>query len=375
MGKISEIKNWFIRGLMTQSRRFNIPRRNYSDRPSRFLVVSTTGIGDTLWGTPAIRALKEAYPKGFVGVLTTEIGVELLRGNPYIDRFFIFRRGFRFFSLLKLLKELRQERFDIAFIFHASDRIIWPLVFFAGAFQIIGMAGQNKGLDFVLTKVVDQEDIHGVEMRLKLLREVGVFCSPVHPPEIYISEEERGKATKILRDISLDEGSFLIGLHPGAQKPYKRWSAERFIETGRRLVELVGCRLIVTGNRKEQKLCDHVASRIKGAISIAGRTTLRETAAIVEKMQLFVTNDTGPMHMAFALGTPTVALFCPTDSRLCGPYNAEDVVIVKKPLTCDPCIGKKCLTPVCMEQITVEEVLERARFLLKIDGRYADNAV
>lgn len=374
MGRVAGIKNGLIRFIVNQSRRFNIPERSEIRPPNRFLIVSTTGIGDTLWGTPAIRALKEAYPKGFVGVLTTEIGAELLRGNPYIDRFFIFRRGFRFFPLLKLLKELRQARFDIAFIFHASDRIIWPLIFFTGAFQIIGVIGQNKGLDFILTKAIEQEDVHGVEMRFKLLREVGVFCSTVHQPEIYISEEERGKTTKILRDIRLDDG-FLIGLHPGAQKSYKCWSAERFIETGRRLVELMGCRLIVTGNRKEQKLCDDIASRITGAVSIAGRTTLRETASIVEKMRLFVTNDTGPMHIAFALGTPTIALFGPTNPELCGPYNAKDVVIVKKPPICDPCIGKKCLKPACMEQITVEEVMEKARFLLKIDGRYAGNAL
>ncbi|MFN3480135.1 MAG: glycosyltransferase family 9 protein [Thermodesulfovibrionales bacterium] len=372
---MSEIKNWFIRGLVTQSRRFNIPRRNYSDRPSRFLVVSTTGIGDTLWGTPAIRALKEAYPKGFIGVLTTEIGAELLRGNPYIDRFFIFRRGFRFFPLLKLLKELRQERFDVAFIFHASDRIIWPLIFFTGVFQIIGIIGQNKGLDFILTRAIEQEDVHGVEMRLKLVREIGVCYETDFTLDLYLSEEEKRKASQLFKGLCFDKDSLIIGLHPGAQKPYKCWPAERFIETGRRLSNDVGCKIIITGDRGERSLCEYIASQVTGAVSVAGKATLRETAAIIEKIQLFITNDTGPMHMAFALGTPTVALFCPTDSRLCGPCNAKDVVIIKKPLTCDPCIGKKCLKPVCMEQITVEEVVERARFLLEIEGRYADNAV
>lgn len=132
MGKMTGIKNQFIRWIVTQSRRFDIPGRNFPETsPTRFLVVSTTGIGDTLWGTPAIRALKETYPDSFVGVLTTPTGAELLKGNPYIDRFFIFRRGINgIFSLLNLLVELRKERFDVAFIFHASDRVIWPLVFF-----------------------------------------------------------------------------------------------------------------------------------------------------------------------------------------------------------------------------------------------------
>lgn len=375
MGRIAGIKNGLIRFIVNLSRRFDTLRRSKTWPPNRFLIVSTTGIGDTLWGTPAIRALKEAYPEGFIGILTTEIGAELLRGNPHIDRFFIFRRGFRFFSLLNLLKELKQERFDIAFIFHASDRIIWPLIFFTGAFQIIGIIGQNKGLDFILTRAIEQEDVHGAEMRLRLTREVGVSCKTDFDLAIYLLEEEKRKASKFFESLCFDGDSLIIGLHPGAQKPFKCWPAERFIEIGRRLVELADCKVVVTGSRKEQKLCDYVASQITGAVSVAGMITLRETASIIEKMQLFITNDTGPMHMAFALGTPTVALFCPTDPGLCGPYNAKDVVIIKKPLTCDPCIGKKCLTPLCMEQITVEEVVEGARFLLKINGRFADNAV
>lgn len=376
MGQAAEIKNGLIRYVVGLSKRFNFPERNVKERPDRFLIVSTTGIGDTLWGTPAIRALKETYPDSFVGVLTTAAGAELLKGNPYIDRFFIFSRGLNgILSLLKLLRELRKERFEVAFIFHASDRIIWPLVFFTGAFQIIGIIGQNKGLDFILTRAIEQEDVHGVEMRLRLVGEVGVCCNTNFTIALYLSEEEKNKASRFFESLCFDRDSFIIGLHPGAQKPFKCWPAESFVETGRRLVKYAGCKIIITGNHNEKALCEYIASQITGAVSIAGKSNLRETTALIERMHLFITNDTGPMHMAFALGTPTVALFCPTDLGLCGPYNAKDVLIVKKPLTCDPCIGKKCLKPVCMEQITVEEVVEKARFLLKINGRYANNAL
>lgn len=374
MGRVAGIKNSLIRYIIGLSKRFNVPERNVKERPQRFLIVSTTGIGDTLWGTPAIRALKEAYPDSYIGMLTTAIGCELLKGNPYIDRFFIFKRGLRVLTLLKLLKELRQERFGVAFIFHASDRIIWPLVFFTGAPQIIGIVGQSKGLDFILTKAIEQDNVHGVDMRLRLVGEAGASRKNESAPVLYLSEAETIDASKFLETLGFDENFTIIGFHPGAQKPFKCWPAERFIETGRRLVKDIGCKVIITGDRNEKGLCEYIASQITGAVSIAGKATLRETAAIIEKMHLFITNDTGPMHMAFALGTPTIAIFCPTDPGLCGPYNAKDVVIIKRPVTCNPCIGKECQRPVCMEQITVEEVVEGAELLLKVERRYADNA-
>lgn len=358
-GYLRGIKNKAIRLIIELSRKFKIVKKHIVNvSPSRFLVVSTTGIGDTLWGTPAIRVLKETSPNCYIGVLTTETGAELLKDNPYIDDIFLFKRGLRLFFLLRLLKKLRQQRFHCAFIFHTSDRIILPLVFFAEVPLIIGITGQNKGLDFILTEAIPQEDLHGVEMRLRLLQEIGVFCgNSLYRPALYLSYDDRRYASAFLKDIGFDKNSLVIGFHPGAQKPFKCWPAERFIETGKRLVKEFDCSIILTGSQDEKELCEKIATQIEGAISIAGKTTLRRTAAIIEKMQLFITNDTGPMHIAFALGTPTIALFCPTDPRLCGPYKVEDAIVLKKPVTCDPCIGKNCLIPTCMDQITVEEVL------------------
>ncbi|GAB4420741.1 MAG: glycosyltransferase family 9 protein [Thermodesulfovibrionales bacterium] len=335
-------------------------------KPMRFLIISTTGIGDTLWGTPAIRALKETYPKCYLGVLTNVTGAELLKGNPYIDRFFIFKRGFRILSLLRLLRELRKERFEVAFIFHASDRIIWPLVFLTGAGEIIGIKGQNKGLDFILTKAVGKKDIHGIEMRLMLIKEAGVSYMPGTVPSLYLTEEERKSAAEFYEKLGFDRSSLIVGLHPGAQKPFKCWPLRNFIETANRLVRELGCKIIITGDSRERGTCEELASKIEGAVSIAGKSSLRETAAAIEQMDLYITNDTGPMHIAFALKTPTIALFCPTDPGLCGPYRAEKTITIKKPITCNPCIGKECLNPVCMEQITVEEVTMAAKSLIPI---------
>jgi ADP-heptose:LPS heptosyltransferase len=130
-----------------------------------------------------------------------------------------------------------------------------------------------------------------------------------------------------------------------------------------------GCAILVTGDAAEKRVAEGIASRIEGAVTLAGTLTLRETAALIERMALFITNDTGPMHIAFALKTPTIALFSPTDPRLCGPWHAEKVEVVEKPKVCNPCTGKKCYNPVCMGQITVEEVFARAEVLLRDSPR------
>ncbi len=370
---IKKAKISAIKSIIALSRRCNFPKKHFPHSvPSKFLIISTTGIGDTLWGTPAIRALKETYPESYIGVLTNPLGYELLKENPNIDELFIFRRGVGgFFSLPAILKALRGKKFNIAFIFHASDRTIWPISFLTGAAEIIGIEGQNKELDFVLTRrLAPQNNIHGIEARLNLINLIGAETSN-KTISIYLTGKDRDTAERFLKNTGITQGSLLVGLHPGAQKPFKCWPQENFITLGNILTERFKCRIIITGDSQEKALAQEVAVRIKGAISVAGRLSLRGTAAIIEKMCLFITNDTGPMHIAFALKTPTIALFAPTDPELCGPHEAlGKIKVISKLKVCDPCIGKKCKAPKCMEQITVSNVLGSVDLLLKMRANF-----
>jgi lipopolysaccharide heptosyltransferase II len=362
---IKKIKILSIKAFVGILNRLAMKNKLNHVMPRRFLVIATTGIGDTLWGTPAIAALKKTYPGSWIGVLTNPQGFELLKGNPCINRLFIFKRGASGFALLPiLLNALRQDRFDTAFIFHASDRIIWLLVYLSGASEIIGIEGQNKDIDFILTKTISpQNTVHGIKARLNIVKQVGAGAAS-GATSIYLSDEEIISAIRLLKENGIDEGTLLIGLHPGAQKPYKCWPPENFIAIGNTLSERLGCKIIVTGSSDEKRLADTVASGIRGATPLAGRLSLRQTAAVIKRINIFITNDTGPMHIAFALGTPTVALFCPTDPKLCGPYEAEGAEIIEKPKICAHCISKKCYNPICMMQITPQEVASAVESIL-----------
>ncbi len=367
---IPQFKNSVIKKIITLSQQLNLPRRNPCKAvPSRFLVVSTTGIGDTLWGTPAIRALKETYPESYIGVLTRNPGFNLLQENPNIDEIFIFNRGFSgIFSLPGLLKTLRQKKFEVAFIFHASDRIIWPLVFFTGAGEIIGANKDNKGLDFILTKSINQlPSLHTIENRLALVKQFGANTERRNL-EVYLTDKDRNTVEKFLKGRGIDRDSLIVGLHPGAKDVYRRWPSKNFAVLGSALIEKLKCKIIVTGSKNEKTLVNHISSKISGSIPVAGDLSIRESAALIEKMALFITNDTGPMHIAFALGIPTIGLFSPSYPDQSGPYKATGkYIIIKKQETCIPCIYKNCCNPLCMEQIKTEEVIAAAEFLLNIE--------
>ena len=359
-------KNGLIKIIVDLLRFFGIPKKlTLSVPPSGVLVVNTTGVGDTLWATPSLRCLKNSLPDAYIGMLTNRAGAEVLKGNPDVSEIFVFQKGFKgFFSVPKLLGSLRSRRFDIVFIFHASDRLIWPLCHFTGAPEVVAFPGQSKGLDFFATRFyAAPEGVHRAEARLGMLRSMGIKGLP-GPLAIFLADEEQ-EEMRLFRKELVKDSSMLVGLHPGAQKPFKCWSAQNFIETGKRLTQRTGCRCVITGGPGEERLADAIASGIDGAVSVAGKLGLRQTAALIAGMNLFITNDTGPMHIAFAFKTPTIALFSPTDPRLCGPWHTEKAEVIEKPKVCNPCMEKKCYNPVCMGQITVEEVLVRAELLLR----------
>jgi heptosyltransferase-2 len=179
-------------------------------------------------------------------------------------------------------------------------------------------------------------------------------------PKIKITKKEMAWARSYLDDEGFSKQDFLIGFHPGAHKdmPFKRW--KRFADLGRIIVEKMGAKVMVMGGPEEKKLCDSIVFEVgTGAISTAGRTSLRQTAALIRSAEVFVSNDSGLMHLSVAVGTPVVALFGPTDYSRTAP--AGEHIKVRHDTGCGPCyvmpgdeIG--CKEIKCLENITPEEV-------------------
>ncbi len=348
-----KLKNLLIKFFITFAKPFI--RTNKGDR---FLIVSTTGLGDTLWGTPAIRALRQSYPEAYIGILTTALGKQILQDSPHLDEIFVVNEP-PLFSLVKLFPTLIQRRIATVLVFHISQRPLLPFCKLIGAGRIIGTEKINKDLDFLLTDKLETQRIHEIERRLKIVEEAGA-TSTSKLMEFFPSVEDHKKADDLLPK------GVVIGLHPGAKDRFKQWSPSHFIALGRRLKEKFDCQIVVTGTPAEKVLVDSIVQSIEGAVGIYEGVSIPTLAALLGKLSLYITNDTGPLHIACAANTPTIALFTPTDPVLCGPYFAPHVSVLQKKPTCFPCLKKKCHDPFCMLQISPDEVYQKALQILEI---------
>ncbi|MDJ0652252.1 MAG: glycosyltransferase family 9 protein [Simkaniaceae bacterium] len=325
------------------------PKKKFERKAEpRILVVSTTALGDSLWGTPAVQALRKKHPNAHIALLTSPVGKAVFENNPHLDEIFALKDP-ALFPALKLLPALRKRAFDTAYIFHLSQRPILPIVSLAGPSKIIGTAGLNKGLDHLLTTPIKQAHLHEIERRLKI-----VDCENDCPKmEIFLTEEENKASFEYLV-----ESPLLIGIHPGAKDRFKQWNPKHFIEIGRKFAQEKGATVLITGGPSETGLAEGIAKHIPRAISVAGKLSVRILAALIGKLDCFITNDTGPMHLSFAMETPTFALFSPSDPSLYGPYKIDHGFVIQKPRSCHPCMRRKCVSAFCMEQISPSMVYE-----------------
>ncbi len=345
------MKNQLIKSLVKAFK----PKRLNLGAEKRFLILSTTGLGDSLWGTPAIRALRQCFPTSYIGVITSPVGKACLQHNRRIDELFVVENPV-LLSLFPLYWKLKKRRITHVLNFHTSQRPILPLASILGATEIVGTHGINKGLDFLLTQALDHDSFHEIQRRLDIVSQVGAQTLD-SSMELFLSQEDEKIAEGFLADQHIPSYFPLIALHPGAKDGFKQWPVSHFIDLGNRLVRNLGCRIIVTGTPEEKPLVASIVSQIEQAIA-ATDLPLLATAALIKKMDLLISNDTGPMHVAFAMKTPTIGLFTPTDPKLCGPYFVENAVPIAKNPTCSRCLKKKCREPFCLLQIGVQEVYD-----------------
>jgi ADP-heptose:LPS heptosyltransferase len=346
-------KNRLIKTLITPFR----SNSSLQKEEKRFLILSTTGLGDTLWGTPAIRALRKCFPTSYIGVVTSPIGQTLLKHNRRIDELFLVKNPV-LPSLLPLRRKLKSRKITHVLSFHTSQRAVLPLAATIGAQAIIGTCGMNKDLDFLLSHPLENNHVHEIQRRLRIVAEVGASTLD-SSMELFLGPEHESEVETFLASHNIPSYLPLVALHPGAKDSFKQWPPSHFIDLGNRLAQNLGCSVFVTGTPEEKALVEEIASQIQGAIAVTSLPLLT-AAALIKRMDLMISNDTGPMHIAFALKTPTIGIFTPTDPALCGPYYAVKAHTISRKPTCSPCLRKKCHEPFCLLQIGVQEVYDLA---------------
>lgn len=350
-----DFKNTIITSFVSLVKKL---QRKKKEPGERFLIVSTTALGDTLWGTPGIRALRKSHPHAYIAVLTSPIGEELLKYNRNLNELFILKKPY-LFQYLWLFIQLKRRKIDTVFLFHTSQRFVLPFCSLLSPRKITGSTGINKGLDSLLTHPVALKPEHEIQRRLNILFSSGAKGKPPHM-EIFLHPKDISQAKAFLEKQGHLPFLPLVGLHPGAKDKFKQWDPDFFIEVGNRIAHHTGAQIIITGTAAEKPLTSYIAKHIPGSLILPDVFPIRALSALIKQLSLFITNDTGPMHIAYASHTPTVALFTATDSKLCGPYFMDNATIIQKQKTCSPCLKKKCNLPFCLLQISPQEVYNAA---------------
>jgi len=338
--------------------------------PESILVYSPSWIGDSIMALGALRSLRAHYPAAKLTVLAKPWVEELYQGCEAVDGSFRFDvngvhsgpRGF-----VRLARALSQSRFDLA--------VLFPNAFRAGA--VVRAAGiperwgyGTDGRGWLLTRSVPPAPRpfgrHQTHYYLDLLRALGIRTEP---PNIGLSPTPsmRAQAIQLLQTNGWHLGEPLVGLHPGAtNSSAKRWAPERYALVGDRLADGLGARVVLLGGPNEVALAEEIRSRMqKPALFLAGETSLGELMGALESLTVLVTNDSGPMHLASALGVPTVAIFGPTYERETGPLGGNARVI-RKQVECSPCLHRECPTDHrCMIGVQVDEVCQVAMEILE----------
>ncbi len=311
--------------------------------------------------TPALRALRIAYPQSHLALLVRPLVADLMATHPYIDEVIIDNKGSGFSSLpsfWKSMSEIRRSGFDVAVVLHPTSFRNALIPFLAGIPERIGSNVSGRGI--LLTRTCsDRTDLHEVHRYLRVLELIDIHESNAKL-EFWHTDADRQAARQILATHGIPPKEHLIGVNLGTTWDTKRWSLENFAEVITRVQKRFEARILLTGSTAEIPLGEALAQTTQlDTINLIGKTTLMQLGALIESCDLYLTCDSGPMHIAAAVGTPTIALFGPTSPIRHGPYG-ESHEIIEKPVECRPCYKRKCMRKdrphLCMTEIDPDAV-------------------
>lgn len=339
------------------------------------LVIGAGGIGDVLMKTPMLSTLRSAFPHALITMFTSPgAPSSILGSDPSIDEIVTVGSGEsldtgRPLEIIRYLRMLRGRRFDMTLTTYIGLSFRGAVFSYViGAPIRVGYNKNGQGLLYNCRVEVDGSAArHTVEHNLDLLRALGieVGCPRL---AVHLREDELKAADVRLLSHGVDKTEFLVGMHVGSGPiSFKRWSPERFGKVAARLEGGYRARVMLVGGKEEIPLVEQVAAFAGSSpIDFVGKLSIRETAAVISRCDLFVSNDTGLMHVAVALGVPVVAIFGPTDPRCTGPYSDRSAVVTPA-IDCAPCYDGwrvQCDTRACLDAISVDDVVAAARDLI-----------
>jgi len=339
------------------------------------LIVKLSAIGDVVHTLPSLAALRKLYPKAHISWVVEETSSDIISGHPHLDRIIVSRRKRWVKDLKKLhdikttiteirsfVKTLRDREYDLVIDFHGLFKSSM-IVLLSGGKRKLGYDSMQElsGL-FLNERIPEDMEKHAADRYLDFIRYLG---ADIDNPEFYIPIEEENKirVEALLKANDIDIAEPFVAINPVAFWDTKLWEDDKFARLCDRIAKELRYKIVFTGSKGHGSIEQIQSMMTSPSINLEGQTTLRDLAYLYSLSRLLITTDSGPMHIAAAVNTPTVALFGPTDPSRTGPYGKGHIV-VRKEMPCSPCFLKKCDTKKCMKEIGVDEVFEAVKEII-----------
>jgi lipopolysaccharide heptosyltransferase I len=336
--------------------------------PKRVLLIKPSSLGDVIHALPVLSAIRRTWPQAEVDWVIARGLEQIISDTAGINRLVVMdkdkwrRDGIRALpSILRFRNEVRRGKYDLAIdlqgLFRSALAAYW-----SGAPVRIGFKKAREGAPVFYNRRVDYGSaVHAVDRNLKVAEALGLETGPVEF-NLGVNDDAAERVKALFAECGIS-GDYIV-VNPGARWESKLWPAERFGAVAKQLAACTGLPVVVTGAASEAAIAKAVCNASGNmAISLAGKTGLKELVAVLAGARIVITNDSGPMHIAAAAGTPVVAVFGPTDRNKTGPYGMWHAVVSAKP-ECAPCRRRSCDDWRCMTGVSVGDVLAAATEIL-----------
>lgn len=339
--------------------------------PARILIRGANWVGDAIMTTPVIRAVRKNFPSSKISILVKPWVAPVFRNNPFVDEVLIYDdkgRHKRGWGTIRLAKDLRKYHFDLAVLMQNAFEAAL-ITFLAGIPERLGYNTDARGM--LLNRCIKLDPklkrVHLIDYYRGILKGGGLYDHG-DTLDLFISDSERREAQKILQDNGIDISKPVIAINPGATGgTAKRWFPDRFAELSAKLAEHFDVKVVIFGGPGDNALGDEICeSSGNVCVNLAGKTNLAQAFALIERCSLFITNDSGLMHAAAALGINQVAVIGSTNHITTPPSNINSR-IVRVPVDCSPCMKPVCRYEhhQCMDNICVDMVFKEAVDLME----------
>lgn len=339
----------------------------FINNPKKILIMKFSGFGNIVLALPTIRAIKKKYPCAEIVFLTHTINKSIIEEDPSINRIITFdieNTFSTFFNILSLFSKIKKENFDLIIDLEQFSRFSSLISFFSKSKIKVGFKTEGQGREKLYDLGVNYNNFqHTSKTFADMGKSIGANINEKNT-KIHLTKKDKQKIDSLLIQNKLNKKDILVGIHPGCglNNPKRKWQKEKFAQLADFLIEKYDYKIFFTGGNREKRLIKEIQSFMKNkSLDFSNSTNLRELSELISKCKFFVSNDTGPLHIASAMNIPVISFFGPNIPLLYGPLGKNNLTFYKK-LPCSPCTTNfnekttKCKHFKCINNISFEEV-------------------